>query len=127
METGGIPMEARQIQRLVQRVGPVAQAWQQREYKSDQQKSSQVPIMYVSADGTGVPMRKEELKARSGKQADGTAKTRQAYLGCVFTQHKVDEKGHPVRDWESTTYISSMKDIKTFSGRDLTGELGDLG
>jgi len=115
METGGIPMEARQIQRLVQRVGPVAQAWQQREYKTDRQKSSPVPIMYVSADGTGVPMRKEELKARNGKQADGTAKTRQAYLGCVFTQHRVDEKGHPVRDWESTTYISSMENIKTFS------------
>ena len=54
--------------------------------------------MYVSADGTGVPMRKEELAGRAGKQVDGTAKTRQAYLGCVFTQHGTDEKGRPVRD-----------------------------
>jgi hypothetical protein len=33
------------------------------------------------------------------------------YLGCVFTQHRVDEKGHPVRDWDSTTYVSSLDPI----------------
>ena len=56
----------------------------------------------------------EELKGRRGKQADGTAKTRQVYLGCVFTQHRTDEKGHPVRDYESTTYVSSFKPIEAF-------------
>jgi hypothetical protein len=70
--------------------------------------------MYVSADGTGVPMRKEELVGRAGKQADGSAKTRMAYLGCVFTQHKTDEMGHPVRDYESTTYVSSFGPIEEF-------------
>ena len=114
LETGGIRMESRQIQRLVQRVGPASQAWQQREYKSGQEDRTTVPIMYVSADGTGVPMRKEELEGRAGKQADGTAKTRQVYLGCVFTQHRVDEKGRPVRDFESTTYISSMESSDIF-------------
>ena len=49
-------------------------------------------------------MRAGELVGRTGKQADGSAKTRQVYLGCVFTQHGKDEKGHPARDWESTTY-----------------------
>ena len=56
----------------------------------------------------------EELVGRKGKQADGKAKSRQVYLGCVFTQHKVDEKGRPVRDWESTTYVSSFKSIDDF-------------
>ena len=70
--------------------------------------------MYVSADGTGIPMRKKELEGRAGKQADGTAKTRQVYLGCVFTQHRRDEKGRPIRDWESTTYISSMESSDVF-------------
>ena len=59
-------------------------------------------------------MRKEELTGRKGKQADGSAKTRQAYLGCVFTQHKTDEDGHPVRDYESTTYVSSFAGIDEF-------------
>jgi hypothetical protein len=70
--------------------------------------------MYISADGTGVPMRKDELAGRRGKGPDGLAKTRQAYLGCVFTQHRVDAKGHPVRDWESTTYVSSLTGIQDF-------------
>jgi hypothetical protein len=113
-ETGGIGFEARQIQRLVQQVGPEAQAWQEREVKPAECASGDVPVMYVSADGTGAPMRKSELVGRAGKQADGTAKTRQVYLGCVFTQHGVDEKGHPIRDWESTTYVSSLEAIDQF-------------
>jgi len=110
-ETGGIHMGARQIQRMVQRVGAAAQAWQEREAKPG---GSAVPIMYVSADGTGVPMRQEDLAGRAGKQPDGSAKTRMAYLGCVFTQHRTDEQGHPVRDYESTTYVSSFGPIAEF-------------
>jgi hypothetical protein len=109
--TGGITVSARQIQRVVQRVGAAAQAWQQR---PAQPSPCDAPIFYASADGTGVPMVSEELKGRKGKQADGTAKTRQAYLGCVFTQHRTDEKGHPVRDYESTTYVSSLQSIADF-------------
>jgi hypothetical protein len=70
--------------------------------------------MYISGDASGVPMRKEELEGRAGKQPDGSAKTRMAYLGCVFTQHKRDEKGHPVRDYESTTYVSTFGPIEEF-------------
>jgi hypothetical protein len=110
-ETGGIPVSARQIQRMVQRVGVAAQAWQERKA---QPGGSVVPKMYVSADATGVPMRKEELGGRAGQQADGSAKTRSAYLGCVFTQHKTDEEGHPVRDYESTTYVSSFGSSEEF-------------
>ena len=110
-QTGGMEVSARQIQRMVQRVGAAAQAWQEREA---QPGGSAVPVMYVSADGTGVPMRKEELAGRAGKQPDGSAKTRMAYLGCVFTQHQTDEKGHPVRDYQSTTYVSSFCPIEEF-------------
>ena len=110
-QTGGITVSARQIQRVVQRVGSGAQSWQEQPAKPG---SCDAPIMYVSADGTGVPMVREELEGRRGKQIDGTAKTRQVYLGCVFTQHRVDEEGHPIRDWESTTYVSSFKSIDEF-------------
>jgi hypothetical protein len=77
-------------------------------------QSQAAPVLYVSADATGVPMRKAELAGRAGKQPDGTAKTRMAYLGCVFTQHKTDEQGHPIRDYQSTTYASSFDSIEAF-------------
>jgi len=110
-ETGGIPVSGRQIQRVVQRVGVAAQAWQERDA---QPGGKAVPILYVSADATGVPMRKEELVGRAGQQEDGSAKTRSPYLGCTFTQHQTDEEGHPVRDYESTTYVSSFGSIEEF-------------
>jgi hypothetical protein len=51
---------------------------------------------------------------RAGKQADGSAKRRLAYRGGVFTQHQTDEEGPPVRDYESTTYVSSFSSIEAF-------------
>lgn len=59
-------------------------------------------------------MRKEVLAGRRGKQPDGSAKTAQVYLGCVFTQHGCDSEGHPVRDYESTSHASSMDAIDQF-------------
>jgi Uncharacterised protein family (UPF0236) len=113
-QTGGISVSARQIQRVIQRVGVPAQQWQERTAEAAQCERRPVPILYLSADGTGLPMVPEELAGRKGKQADGKAKTRQVYLGCVFTQHRVDDKGRPVRDWDSTTYLSSFKPIDEF-------------
>lgn len=113
-DTGGIHVGARQVQRLVQSVGPAAQKWQEREALIPLPGTQAVPIMYVSGDASGVPMRKEELEGRDGKQADGSAKTRMANLGCVFTQHKVDEEGHPVRDYDSTTYVSTLGPMEEF-------------
>jgi hypothetical protein len=56
-QTGGICVSARQIQRVVQRVGASAQLWQERPTEAG---SCDAPIMYVSADGaqrTGRPTR----------------------------------------------------------------------
>jgi hypothetical protein len=46
--TGGITVSARQIQRVVQRVGSGAQTWQERQA---QPSPCDAPILYVSADG----------------------------------------------------------------------------
>jgi hypothetical protein len=54
--------------------------------------------MYLGMDGTGVPMRPEEVAHRAGKQADGFAKTREAKLVTVWTAESRDEEGKPVRD-----------------------------
>jgi hypothetical protein len=113
-QTGGISVSARQIQRVIQRVGGAAQQWQERPAEPETCSHVPVPVMYVSADGTGIPMVPEELAGRKGKQPDGKAKTKQVYLGCVFTQHRVDEKGRPVRDYESTTYVSKLGPLEDF-------------
>lgn len=113
-QTGGIGVSARQIQRVVQRVGAAAQQWQQRPAQPSQCERCDGAVIYLSADATGVPMLPKELTGRQGKQADGTAKSRQVYLGCVFTQHETDAQGRPIRDEQSTTYVSSFQSIHDF-------------
>ena len=113
-EHGVLHVGARQIQRLVQQVGPSAQQWQEREALQPLPDTQPAPIFYVSGDASGVPMRKAELEGRAGKQPDGSAKTRMGNLGCVFTQHTCDEQGHPVRDPDSTTYVSTLKPMEEF-------------
>jgi len=55
------------------------------------------------------------LKGRKGKQPHGTAKTREVKLGAVFTQHRTDAEGHPVRDHDSTTYVGGYAPAAEFS------------
>ena len=66
-------------------------------------------MLYVSCDGTGTPMRREELREVKGKGEDGTARTREAKPGCVFTQTVRDADGAPVRDPDSTSYVATYK------------------
>jgi hypothetical protein len=75
------------------------------------------PIPILEVDGTGVPMVAEELAGRPGKQADGSAKTREVKLGAIFTQTQTDQEGLPVRDHASTTYVGSFEGAPDFGSR----------
>lgn len=111
----GISIEGRQIHRLVNHVGPKVAAALEEGQNTD---SKAIPVMYVEVDATGVPMVTEELAGRKGKQEDGSSKSREAKLGCVFTQTKADdETGLPVRDPDSTTYTASFETAEEFGGR----------
>jgi Uncharacterised protein family (UPF0236) len=76
-----------------------------------------VPKMYIAIDGTGVPVVPRECEGRRGKDGTGPAKTREAKLGCVFTQTRSDERGYPVRDDASTTYVGAIETAEAFGMR----------
>jgi hypothetical protein len=76
-----------------------------------------IPKMYVAIDGSGVPVVRRETEGRKGKDETGKAKTREAKLGCVFTQTTVNEKGYAVRDDDSTTYVGAIETAELFGGR----------
>lgn len=76
-----------------------------------------VPKMYIAIDGTGVPVVSRETEGRKGKDETGKAKTREAKLGCVFTQTQLDENQHPVRDENSTTYVGAIETAEAFGIR----------
>jgi hypothetical protein len=76
-----------------------------------------IPILYVQMDGTGVPVVKKETEGRSGKVEGQPAHTREAKLGCVFTQTKWDEDGYALRDPGSTTYTGAIETANLFGNR----------
>ena len=76
-----------------------------------------VSKMYIAIDGTGVPVVPRETEGRKGKDETGKAKTREAKLGCVFTQTELDENQRPVRDENSTTYVGAIETAEAFGIR----------
>jgi len=81
---------------------------------------ARIPILYVEMDGTGVPVVGKETAGRAGKQAGQPAHTREAKLGCIFTQTTVDDEGYPVRDEASTTYVGAIESCEEFGRRVYT-------
>jgi len=108
----GLNIPPRQIPRVVKHFASPATAWQ--ENRSAPQNPVPIPILNIQADMTGIPMRPEELIDIKGKQPDGSAKTRQIKIGCVFTQ-SFDSKGHPQRDPFSSAYVSTFGEVSDLS------------
>jgi hypothetical protein len=96
--------ERRQMQRAVQLDLPIV-------------IGESIPILYVQMDGTGVPVVKKETVGRQGKTDGQPAHTREAKLGCVFTQTAWDEEGFPIRDPDSTTYTGAIETAEDFGKR----------
>jgi len=110
----GVTLDGRQIQRLVNLVAPAVAT---QLAQGTNPGADPIPILYAEVDGTGVPMVAEELEGRAGKQADGSAKTREVKLGAIFTQTKTDADALPVRDHASTTYVGSFETAADFGSR----------
>lgn len=66
--------------------------------------NGEVGTVYVLADGTGLPFRRNALKGVKGK--NGKAKTREVKLGAVFIGG-VDSEGGPFRLQDTTTYVAT--------------------
>jgi len=108
----GLSIPNRQIQRVVKHYAPHATAW--KDTRKASARPTPVPILNIQADMTGIPMRPEELKDIKGKQPDGSAKTRQIKMGCVFTQ-SLDAEGQPQRDPLSSAYVSTFGEVSDLS------------
>jgi hypothetical protein len=119
----GLQVSAKDVERVAEGIGQQIEAWlfQERRTLLIQAESLRtdqtIPILYISYDGTGVPMTPEELQGRKGKQLDGSARTREAKLGCIFTQTITDEKGFPLRDPDSTSFVGAIESAEEFGWR----------
>ena len=62
-------------------------------------------------------MVKKETVGRQGKALGQPAHTREAKLGCVFTQTTWDKEGYALRDPDSTTYTGALETAGEFGQR----------
>jgi len=76
-----------------------------------------IPVLYTQIDGTGVPVVRKETVGRQGKIEGQPAHTREAKLGCVFTQASWDREGYAIRDPDSTTYVGAIETAEEFGKR----------
>jgi len=124
-ELAGIKVQTKAVERVAEGIGAELELLGRRERQRAIAEQNVIPLksiakLYVSFDGTGVPVIKRETEGRRGKSATGEAHTREVKLGCVFTQTEVDREGHPVRDEASTTYVGA---IETEFGWRIYGKL----
>jgi len=128
-ELAGVEVGTKQIERVSEAIGAEIRSgeivFQHQIYEGRVSLPSiQRPpgTVYIAVDGTGVPVVPKEVKGRKGKQEDGKARTREARLGCLFTQTVTDSRGRPIRDDASTTYVGVIEDAKEF-GKEVYAEV----
>jgi hypothetical protein len=111
-------------ERVSEKTGEAIEQWLEKERRDlrfqeppPPETPKTIDTLYVEFDGTGVPMVPPEIEGRRGKQKDGSAKTREAKLGCVFTQTTFDQEGRPIRDHGSTTFVGAIEPVAQFGWR----------
>jgi Uncharacterised protein family (UPF0236) len=105
-ELASVQVSISQVQRAAEALGAEIAV----DERTDVEGMGEVaPTMYLGMDGTGVPMRTAEVAGRAGKQADGTAKTREAKLVTVWSAEARDKQGKPMRDPGSVTYSAAIE------------------
>lgn len=107
-DLAGVRVDAKQVERSAERLG--------QQIADDERAVVELPepqelatTLYCGVDGTGIPMRPNELAGRPGKQPDGSAKTREVKLCAVFSAEHRDADGTPVRDLGSVSYSAAIE------------------
>jgi hypothetical protein len=119
----GLEVSAKDVERVAEATGEQIEGWQSSQRAEILNRprpvvsEAAVATMYIEMDGTGVPMVSGALLGRKGKQPDGSAKTREVKIGCVFTQTGTDERGRPVRDAASTSFVGAIEPAEAFGAR----------
>ncbi len=112
-ELAGVELPTKHVERAAEALGREIAQDERRVVEAPAADEAVAPTLYLGMDGTGVPVRKEELESRPGKQPDGTAKTREVKLVTVWSAEGRDEEGRPVRDQGSISYSAAIESAAT--------------
>jgi hypothetical protein len=108
-ELAGVDVATKHVERAAEDLGREIAEDEQHVVESPVANEPLAPTLYLGMDGTGVPVRKAEVVDRSGKQPDGSAKTREVKLVTIWSAEGRDEDGTPVRDDGSISYSAAIE------------------
>jgi len=107
-ELAGVAVDAKQVERTAEALGKEI-AEDERHYTEPLDLLPLPQTLYLGMDGTGIPLRAEELAGRIGKQPDGSAKTGEVKLCTIWSAESLDTEGTPVRDEGSVSYSAALE------------------
>ena len=111
-ELAGVAVDAKQVERTAEALGK--QIAEDERHCTEPSDALALPqTLYLGMDGTGIPLRAEELVGRSGKQPDGLAKTGEVKLCTIWSAESQDKEGTPIRDAGSVTYSAALESACT--------------
>jgi len=119
----GIEVTTKAVERQAEDIGAAIEAREQEAIRRAKQLelpqvcAPAAPVFYIEMDGSGVPVVKAETEGRAGKIEGQSAHTREAKLGCVFTQTRLGPEGRPERDEDSTSYVAAIETAVEFGLR----------
>jgi hypothetical protein len=120
-ELAGVGIDAKQVERAAEALGEEIAADEKHDVEAP--VASLLPeVLYLGVDGTAIPMRGSELRGRSGKQPDGSAKTREVKLCTVWSADSRDADNRPVRDPGSVTYTAAIESAATLDTDDAPAD-----
>jgi hypothetical protein len=111
-ELAGVAVDAKQVERTAEALGGEI-AEDERRHTEPIDSLALPQTLYLGMDGTGIPLRAEELAGRRGKQPDGSAKTGEVKLCTIWSAESLDEEGTPIRDEGSVTYSAALESAST--------------
>jgi len=107
-ELAGVAVDAKQVERTAEALGKEI-AEDERVHTEPRDSLPLPQTLYLGMDGTGIPLRAEELVGHTGKQPDGSAKTGEVKLCTIWSAESLDEQGTPVRDEGSVSYSAALE------------------
>ena len=107
-ELAGVTVEAKQVERTAEALGAEI-AEDERQHSASSDALALPQTLYLGMDGTGIPLRAQELRGRTGKQPDGSAKTGEVKLCTIWSAESLDEEGTPIRDAGSVSYSAALE------------------
>jgi hypothetical protein len=110
----GVDASSSSLQRWSLALGEAALRFEREEVVGGKPLESR---MYLSIDGTGIPMRQEDVEGVAGKQDDGSSRTREAKLAVMYTAEGRDpETGAALKDRGSETFSCLIDSAAASSG-----------